>query len=261
MNAMQRAMIYKDIREVTGDKQILMPMLIVPVVMMVILPLILVIGARYGVSAINGMDYMINALGDQFADLTNAQLLFEIALNYMFPVFFLLIPIMSGSIIGASSFVGEKEHKTMESLFYTPISIRELFNAKVVATAVPAIVITLLSAVVFGIVMNIGGWMYFGKIVFPSIKWLILILWVSPAVTILSIYFMVLVSAKAKTFQEAQQTSAFIIIPVILLLVGQMTGLFVLNEAILGGFGAVVFMIDFILMRKAAARFVPEKLI
>jgi len=261
MNVTQKAMIIKDIKEVTGSKQMLIPMIIVPVVMMLVLPLALIIGARYGISAINGMDYMVKALGSQFAELNNSQLLFEIGFNYMFPVFFLLIPIMTGSIIGASSFVGEKEHKTMESLFYTPISIRELFNAKVIGTAVPAYSVTLISAVVFGIVMNIGGWLYLGKLVFPSIKWLILIFWVSPAFTVLAIYIMVLVSAKANTFQEAQQMSALIIVPVLLLLIGQMTGLFVLNEVILVGVGAIVFILDYILMRTAASRFVPEKLI
>lgn len=261
MNAMQKAMILKDIKEITGSKQMLLPMIIVPVVMMLVLPLALVIGARYGVSGINGMDYMIKALGSRFANLNDAQLLFQIGFNFMFPVFFLLIPIMSGSIIGASSFVGEKEHKTMESLFYTPITIRELFHAKVIGTAVPAYAVTLISAVVFGIVMNIGGYMYFGQMVFPSIKWLILIFWVSPAVTVLAIYFMVLVSAKANTYQDAQQMSIFIILPVILLLVGQISGIFILSEIILAGFGALVFILDYILMKTAASRFVPEKLI
>jgi len=261
MKAAPKAMILKDIKEVTGSRQMLIPMIIVPVIMMLVLPLTLIIGARYGVSGINGMDVMVKALGNRFSDLNNAQLLFVIALNYMFPVFFLLIPVMSGSIIAAGSFVGEKEHKTMESLFYTPISIRELFNAKIIGTAIPAYGVTLLSAVVFGIVMNIGGWIYFGRLVFPSIKWLILILWVSPAFTVLSVYFMVLVSSKANTFQEAQQMSVFIILPVLFLLVGQMTGLFVLNEIILGGIGTVVWILDYLLMKTAAARFVPEKLV
>jgi len=263
MNATQRAMIVKDIKEITGSKQMLIPMIVVPVVLMLLLPLALIVGARYGVSAINGMDYMVKALGgdSRFADLNQAQLFFQIGFNYLFPVFFLLIPIMSGSIIGAGSFVGEKEHKTMESLFYTPISIRELFNAKVLGTVVPAYAVTLISAVVFGIVMNIGGWLYFGKLVFPSIKWLILIFWVSPAVTILAIYFMVLMSAKANNFQEAQQMSIFIILPVILLLIGQISGVFILNEIILAGFGLLIFIVDYLLMRTAASRFVPEKLI
>jgi hypothetical protein len=113
----------------------------------------------------------------------------------------------------------------------------------------------------FGIVMNIGGWMYFGKLVFPNLKWLILILWVSPAVTLMAINLMVLISAKANTFQEAQQMSGLIIIPVILLLLGQLGGLFILNEMILIGLGAVIFIIDYILMKKSSKGFVPEKLI
>lgn len=261
MNTVQRAMIMKDIREVTGSKQMLIPMIIVPLVMMLILPLALVIGARYGVAAINGMDYMVKALGDKFNGLNNSQLLFEIGLNYMFPVFFLLIPVMASTIIGASSFVGEKEHKTMESLFYTPISMRELFTAKVIGSAVPALAVTLLSAIVFGIVMNIGGFLYFGRLVFPNLKWLILLFWVSPAVTVMAIYLMVYVSAKANTFQEAQQMSAFIVVPVILLLLGQMTGLFILDNLLLGILGAVFFVVDYLLMRHTASRFVPEKLI
>jgi ABC-type Na+ efflux pump permease subunit len=261
MNAIQRTMILKDIKEVTGSKETIIPMIIVPVVMMLLLPLVLVIGAKYGVSYINGMDHMVKMLGSKFHDLNKSQLVFEIGLNYMFPALFLLIPIMASSIIGASSFVGEKEHKTMESLFYTPISIRELFVAKVIGAAVPAFAVTLLSAVVFGIVMNIGGLIYFKSLVFPNFKWLILIFWVSPGVTVLAIYFMVLVSAKANTFQEAQQMSAFIIIPVILLLAGQMGGLFILNEIILITVGLIMFIIDFILMQTATSRFVPEKLI
>jgi ABC-type Na+ efflux pump permease subunit len=236
-------------------------MIIVPVIMMLLLPLGLVIGAKYGVSHINGMDSMIKILGSKFHKLSKPQLIFEIGLNYMFPALFLLIPIMASSIIGASSFVGEKEHKTMESLFYTPISIRELFTAKVIGAAVPAFAVTLLSAVVFGIVMNIGGLVYFKSLVFPNFKWLILILWLSPAVTVLAVFAMVLVSAKANTFQEAQQMSGLIVLPVLFLLVGQIGGLFVLNEIMLFAIGLVVFVLDFILMHTAASRFVPEKLI
>jgi len=261
MNAIQKAMIIKDIKEILGSKQMLIPMIIVPAIMMLVLPLALVIGAQYGVSGINGMDYMVKALGGKFKDLNGPQMLFEIALNYMFPMFFLIIPIMASSIIGASSFVGEKEHKTMESLLYTPLSIKELFFAKVIGTAVPAFIVTIFSAVIFGIVINIGGLIYFESLVFPNFKWLVLIFWVSPAVTILAIYFMVLVSTKANTFQDAQQMSVFIILPIIFLMVGQATGLFILNEMILFLVGAALFIIDYFLMKKSAAQFIPEKLV
>lgn len=261
MNAPQKAMIYKDVKEVLRSNQTLMPMIIVPLVMAFILPLALMIGAQYGVTGLNGMDTMMKALSSQFSNLSNPQILIEIGLNYMFPVFFLLIPVMASSIIGASSFVGEKEHQTMESLLYTPITIREIFVAKVLGTAIPAYAITLISVIVFGIVIDIGGWFYFQSIIFPNTKWLILIIWVVPAITLLAITLMVMVSAKAKTFQEAQQMSAFIIIPILFLLIGQMTGLFMLSSSVLLIVGAVVFVLDYFLMVNATKKFIPEKLI
>jgi membrane-bound ClpP family serine protease len=72
---------------------------------------------------------------------------------------------------------------------------------------------------------------------------------------------MVLVSAKANTFQEAQQMSAFIVLPVILLLFGLIGGLFILNEMVLIVMGAVIFLIDLILMKKSTQGFTPEKLL
>lgn len=261
MKASQKALIYKDVKEVLVSSQMLIPMIVVPVIMAVILPLTLMIGAKFGVSGLNGMDYMIKIFSGKLKSLNEAQLLIEIGLDYMFPVFFLLIPIMASSIIGASSFVGEKERKTMESLLYTPLSIRELFFAKVIGTAVPALAVTLVSVLAFGLVIDIGGWFYFSRLIFPNVKWIILILWLTPAVTLLGISFMVFVSAKANTFQEAQQMSAFIIIPVILLLVGQMTGLFILNNATLLVIGAAIYILDYFLIKNATRRFVPEKLI
>jgi ABC-type transport system involved in multi-copper enzyme maturation permease subunit len=261
VKASQKALIRKDVKEVLGSSQTLIPMIVVPAVMAVVLPLILMIGAKYGVSGLNGMDNMIKAFSGKLKFQNDAQLLIEIGINYMFPVFFLLIPIMASSIIGASSFVGEKERKTMESLLYSPLSIRELFFAKVIGTAVPALAITLVSAVAFGLVIDIGGWFYFGRLIFPNVKWIILIFWLTPALTLLGISFMVLISAKAKTFQDAQQMSAFIIIPVLLLLAGQMTGLFILSEVLLLAIGAAIFILDYFLIKNITRRFVPEKLV
>jgi ABC-type Na+ efflux pump permease subunit len=261
MKASQKAMIYKDVKEVLGSSQMLIPMIIVPAMMALILPLILILGAQFGISGINGMDYMLKIFSNKFTGLNSSQLLIELGMNYMFPVFFLLIPVMASSIIGASSFVGEKERKTMESLLYTPISIRELFIAKVLGTAVPAYAVTLMSFILFGLVMDIGGWFYFERIIFPNAKWLILILWVVPAITILAINFMVMVSAKANTFQEAQQMSVFIILPILLLLFGQITGLFMLDSLILLAVGAGVYILDYFLMKNVTKKFVPEKLI
>lgn len=261
MKSAQITIIKKDIKEIMSSNQTMIPMIILPVIFAVIFPIGLLFAAQFGMEGVNGMDELIKIFGNLYKTHNDTQLIVEIMMNYMFPILFLLIPVMTTSIIGAGSFVGEKERKTMESLLYTPITLKELFIAKTVGVALPAYFITLVSSIVFGIIMNIGGWIYFGRMIFPNLKWILLILWVCPAITLLGLSLMVLISAKAKTFQDAQQMSGLIVLPIIFVLIGQMTGLFLLNEAILFGVGALLYVLDYVLMRNATRTFVPEKLV
>ncbi|HAG43658.1 MAG TPA: ABC transporter permease, partial [Clostridium sp.] len=132
-------------------------------------------------------DSLISRLPQTYNALTTEQMVLTILTNYLFPSFFLLIPIMCSTLLGASSFVGEKEHKTMETLLYTPISIEELFKAKLLGVFIPTYVITLMCSIIFGIIINIGGLLYFHKSIFPNIKWILIILYLTPAVAILGL--------------------------------------------------------------------------
>ena len=44
-----------------------------------------------------------------------------------------MIPVMASSVMAASSFVGEKEKHTLETLLYSPLSIKQLFQSKILA--------------------------------------------------------------------------------------------------------------------------------
>ena len=264
MNRSEKALIAKDINEITSSKQVIMPMTIVPIVLMVIIPLAILIGASFigkDSSMLTKLGPLIKKLPSEYTAYTPAQLLIKVTINYMFPSYFLIIPIMCSGVIGASSFVGEKEHKTMESLLYTPISMEQLLRAKILGVFVPSYIITLLSFIVFGIVFNIGGFLYFGGLIFPDIKWLIIILWISPAINLLSLIFTVMVSAKSETFQEAQQVSGLLVLPVLLLLVGQMTGILLLSSLAMFIGGAVLLVLDYILIKRISSKFIAEKLI
>lgn len=41
----------------------------------------------------------------------------------------LMIPVMASSVMAASSFVGEKEKHTLETLLYSPLSLKQLFQS------------------------------------------------------------------------------------------------------------------------------------
>lgn len=264
MNKLYKSIIQKDLKEITSSKQIFLPMLIVPLVFVIIVPTIMLISIYFsskGIGQINDLDNMIKKLPMEYSKFSIPELVLKTGVNYLFPSLFLIIPIMASNIIGASSFVGEKEHKTMETLLYTPVSIEKIFISKVIGVFILAYIITMISFVIFGIVINICGMIYLNEIIFPNIKWIILILYVVPALTILGLSFTVLVSAKSKTFQEAQQQSGLIVVPIILLLVGQMTGVFLLNNTLLIIAGTIILVIDYVLIKAMSRRFIPEKLI
>lgn len=264
MKLNEKTLIHKDINEITSSKQVIMPMTIVPIVLVVIMPLALLICAGFigkDPGMITKMAPLMKKLPSVYKTYTPAQLLIKVALNLMFPTYFLIVPIMCSAVIGASSFVGEKERKTMESLLYTPISMEQLLRAKILGVFVPSYVVTLISFVIFGIIINAGGFIYFGKLIFPDVTWLIIILWISPAINLLSLTFTVLVSAKSETFQEAQQASGFLVLPIVLIIVGQMTGIFLLSNFVMFIAGGVILVLDYILIKWISSRFVPEKLI
>lgn len=264
MNSNEKALINKDVREITSAKRVILPMTLVPLLLIVIMPIGMLIGAHFmsmDSSMFTKMDPLLKKLPAVYASYTPAQLLIKIAINLFFPSYFLIIPIMCSGILGASSFVGEKEHKTLETLLYTPLSMEQLLRAKILGVFVPSYIITLVSAILFGIISNVGGFLYFDGFIFPDLQWIIIILWISPALNLLSLIFTVMVSAKSETFQEAQQVSGILVIPVVLVLVSQMTGLLLISNLAMFIAGGVILILDYILINRIASTFIPEKLI
>jgi ABC-2 type transport system permease protein len=249
----------KDLRVVLQDKMIWLPMLIVPLLLCALLPVILFIaaGSAESVKELESIPFEIEGA----SHFNPAQRSIYFAVNYMFPGLFLIIPLLTSSIIAGSSFVGEREGKTLEALFYTPVSIKELFTAKLTGSFVIAYSVTFLSFILFSTVMFAGQFFYFDSLIYPSVKWLIFIFWLCPAIILLGLIFMIRTSAKAKTFQEAQQRVLFLILPVILIIVGQIAGIFYLSTLVMIIAGLVIFIIDYLIMLAAIENFKPENLV
>lgn len=250
MKQAQKALIYKDVKEVFMSKQMLVPLLIVPIIFAVIFPIGILVMANFE-GSIKDIEPLIKLIGNEHEFTGNAQLMIYIGMNYIFPVFFLLIPLMSASVIGAGSFVVEKERKTLETLMYTPISIKEIFTAKVLGTTVTAYIVTLMAFLLFGLVMNIGGIIYFEGLIFPTVKWIILMVLLVPAITLFGVAFMVKISVKSESFQEAQQKSGFIVLPIIFLAVGQITGLFLVGTGAMILISVILYSIDYLMIKNA----------
>lgn len=171
-----------------------------------------------------------------------------------------MIPAMISSTTAAYSFVGEKEKKTLESLLYTPISEKDLFVAKILGPFIASAAVTIFCFICYGIVVDVLTYNIFGKLILPRLNWLIAVFWLSPILSIFAIFFNVYISARVKGFQEAYQLGALIVLPIVVLLYSQLTGLLLLNNIILFLFGLVLLIVSVILIVKTGKSFTRNKL-
>ncbi|MFP4376191.1 MAG: ABC transporter permease subunit [Spirochaetales bacterium] len=260
-----KAIVRKDLAELRANKMAVLPMIIVPVILCMLLPGALTfVALRLGISVMNGSQlieqilpfYAIPAAFD-----TTVRQVVYVFLNYMFLPFFMLIPVMVSSIVAANAVVGEKERKTLETLLYTPVTNREFVVAKTLSAFVPSIAVSIIGfagyfAVVNGISLALEGlWLVQAPLWIPAL------LLVSPAISLLALSVTLLISMRAKSFMEAQQMSAVVVIPVLLLVIAQFTGIFVLSIWHVLGFAALLVIADFFLMTKIGPRFEREAIL
>ncbi len=243
----------KDWKEVLRNRTAMTSSLLLPIAFVVVIPLIIIyLPSTLNLSGMNNSRASLQALmtvmpapvREQIAGLDADQATVVLILGFFFAPMFLILPLMVASIIGADSIVGEKERKTLEALLYTPASDRELYLAKLLSSVVPAIVIAWGSFIVYTIVLNIAGANLIGRVWFPQPHWYPLILWVAPAVATLGMAVIVLISSRVSTFMAAQQTSGVLVLPIVLLVVAQATGVIYLSVGVVFALGVVIWLID-----------------
>jgi ABC-2 type transport system permease protein len=100
-----------------------------------------------------------------------------------------------------------------------------------------------------------------GRIWFPLATWYPMIFWIAPALSLLGIAATVLISAREPTFMGAYQTSASLVLLVVALLIGQITGVLYLSVGIGLALGVVLFLVDAVLIRIAVRTFNRAKLL
>lgn len=261
ISSAEKALIHKDFHEVWDSKLARNTIMAVPLVLVLVVPvLFLVIIATVPASQMNGVDKMMKMLPLEARYFNPKQGMFYIMTNMLFPMFFLMIPLMSSSVAAASSFVGERERGTLETLLLTPLNPKRVFKAKVIGCILLSALVSALSFLIFAIVISVGDIMLKMPF-FLNWSWLVLILLFAPGVTVFGVVFMVLVSAKSKSYIESVQTSGYIILPLVLLFLGEFTGLFTLNAVIFLVISICILILDVIIWTITSRSFKTEKLL
>ena len=251
------AVLTKDLTAIRRAKAVLLPMIIVPAVVLVALPAGVGLYARSKGSAdLSGlMDHLPSAIHQRLVGLTPQQQLITVVLGYLVAPLFLIVPMMVSAALAADTFAGEKERRTLEGLLHLPVDDKDLFLAKVLSAFIPATIISWLSFVVFAVVVDGIAWPVLHHLLVPTAGWLVLIGWVTPAVASLALGIMVRVSARANSSQAANQLGGAVIMPLILLAMGQATGLLMVDTKWIVAFGAGVWCFAALLIRGGMRKF------
>ncbi|MEM3047020.1 MAG: hypothetical protein QW057_08070, partial [Candidatus Bathyarchaeia archaeon] len=101
----------------------------------------------------------------------------------------------------------------------------------------------------------------FGRVIFPNLAYVGVIVLTTPLATVFSIGVMVVMSARIANVRDASQIGGIVVLPVILLLFGQLFNLFFINEAIVLAASLLIGLTDALLIRIATSRFDRENLL
>jgi ABC-2 type transport system permease protein len=241
------AVIRKDLRVALRNRGVRIPLLVTPILLIVVVPTFLILGgsllARAGMSVGGGTTPFEGLVPSVLATVDQESVVWEqLVLEYLVAPLYLLVPLVVATVIAADSFAGERERRTLEALLHTATKDEDLFVGKLLAAYIPSIASSLAAFAVYSVLANVLGARAMGGIFFPTPTWLIIAFWVSPGVSLLGIGLMVGISARVRSLQAAHQIGSLLVLPFLLLVVVQITGVMLLDATTMMVFGGVLWI-------------------
>lgn len=185
----------------------------------------------------------------------------QFLLLQQFMVLFLMMPAIIPVTIASYSIVGEKNAHTLEPLLATPITTGQLLAGKALAAAIPAVIASLVSFLIFAT----GTYFLAAS---PAVAfqlfsplWLIGIFVVGPLLSLAGVSLAVMISSRVNEPRAAEQLSALIILPVMTIFIGQLMGAVIINQNFLLTLAGVLIVVDVALMYFATQFFQRENIL
>ena len=253
----------KDVLDVINDKESMLAITLFPLIMSVFMPLIIIIIFRFGGEINNGgdLEQLLSILPKEvLPNIADTEIkMLVLTLTVLLAPIFLMIPVMISSLIASYSFIGEKENKTLEGLMYTPLTNVELITAKALGSFVPSILVTVISILIYAILVNAASRYFVGYAISLNLSWLAMTVLLVPAVTILSIILVILISFKVKTVRAAQSIASLIAFPILALVISQVSGVLYFGVGVQIVLAGIILLIDIALLIFVSKRINREK--
>jgi ABC-2 type transport system permease protein len=161
-----------------------------------------------------------------------------------FILIFMLMPLAIPVTIASYSIVGEKTTRTLEPVLATPVTTLELLMGKGLAAALPAVLATWAGFLVFAVGAHLLSTNPLVVEKFLDPLWLIAVFVVGPLLSVAAVSVAVMVSSRANDPRVAEQLSMLVILPLLAVFFGQITGFFFINEALILWMALALVVID-----------------
>lgn len=164
-----------------------------------------------------------------------------------FLVLLVLTPVAGSMSVAAYSVIGEKQARTLEPLLATPITTLELLTAKVLASFLPAVMLSVVcfSLYLGGVALVAQPGAYRALLTPASLGIMFLL---GPLAALVALQLAVCVSSRVNDPRSAQQIGALVILPISGVLVLQLTGSFVLTGPVIAALSLALLGVNAVLM-------------
>lgn len=225
-----RTIMFKEWAELRRNRLVLSIVAFVPLVMVAIPVVMLIVTGRMPVrqSDFEKMRHLLD--NPLFSGMTPTEVVQSVmAGNFL--VLFLIMPLMVPVTIAAYSIVGEKITRSLEPLLATPVTTTELLLGKGLAAALPGIGAAWICygiLLVFARIFAVSDRVFH---VFTHPMWLVAMFVLAPLLTVMAVNVGVIVSSRTSDPRAAEQLGALVILPLMILFIGPLTGLIMLDSA------------------------------
>ena len=255
-------LVRKEWAEVFKNKMVLFSVGFMPLIFSII-PLGILFSMR-GATDVSAIESEFGAALDQMGALCGPLQGFECTqflILQQFMVLFLMMQAIIPVTIASYSIVGEKNTRTLEPLLATPITTGQLLGGKTLAAAIPAVIATLGSFLIFA-----GGTAILAASPAVALQlfsplWLLAIFVVGPLLSLAGVSLAVMISSRVNDPRAAEQLAVLVILPVLALFLGQMAGVLVVNQGLVLIIAAVLAVVDAALLFFATQLFQRESIL
>ncbi len=217
-----RAIAGADMRRLFKSKDYWIPLMMLATLFFVFMPLLAlgVVGMLANTSVAQQLAGMVDSIPVDVSRTlpTNdpgAQAAYLIAVYMLAPIA-IIVPLTISVAVASNAIVGERERGTGEFLAHSPLTMKEIYFGKLIASLVPGYFITIVGFGLYSLVVNltvgpkVGGWF------FPTAGWFLLIILVIPPVIAIAIALVLRMSARMRSAAAAQQASSLVSLPIII---------------------------------------------